>query len=147
MAALRTRVTASETGESAFAVRIEAAGHVLTGDEPVAAGGDGLGPSPFELLSAALAGCTAMTVRWYARQQGWPVEHVEVAVDHAKKQTVGAPAPVDLFEKTVILRGPDLTDGQRARLIDIAAKCPVQRILEGSPSITTRLGSPGSQAG
>src|SRR5688572_8620458 len=76
MATPRAHVTVSETAQSPFAVRIEMGSHVITGDEPVDTGGGDLGPSPFELLSAALAECTAMTVRWYARRQGWPVEHV-----------------------------------------------------------------------
>src|SRR5688572_3941985 len=135
MAAPRIHVAVSETGKSPFAVRIEMGSHVLTGDEPVAAGGGGLGPSPFELLSAALAECTAMTVRWFARRQGWPLEHVEVVVEYEKARIAGAAAPVDVFEKTIFIRGPKLTDEQRASLIDVAAKCPVQRILEGSPTI------------
>ncbi|WP_354491618.1 OsmC family protein [Mesorhizobium robiniae] len=52
-------------------------------------GGGRLGPSPFDLMTAALAECTAMTVRWFARQQDWPLEHVEVTVDHAKKLIAG----------------------------------------------------------
>lgn len=141
MAAPRIHVTVSETGDSPFAVRIEMGRHVVTGDEPVDAGGGGLGPSPFELLSAALAECTAMTVRWYARQQGWPVEHVSVAVDYGKKRLEGAPNPLDMFEKTLSIRGPQLTEEQRERLLDVASKCPVQRVLEGSPSINARLGA------
>lgn len=142
MAALRTRVTASETGESPFAVRIEIGAHDMVGDEPISAGGNGLGPNPFELMTAALAECTTMTVRWFARQQDWPLEHVEVVVDHAKKLLAGASEPLDVFEKTVFIRGPRLDDTQRARLIDVATKCPIQRILEGSPMIITRLGRP-----
>jgi putative redox protein len=141
MAAPRIHVAVSETGKSPFAVRIEMGSHVLTGDEPVDAGGGGLGPSPFELLSAALAECTAMTVRWYARQQGWPVEHVAVVVDYGKKLLVGAPTPRDVFEKTLSIRGPQLTDEQRERLLDVAVKCPVQRVLEGSASINATLGT------
>jgi putative redox protein len=142
MATLRTRATVSETGESPFAVLIEMGEHSLTGDEPVAVGGAGLGPSPFDLMTAALAECTAMTVRWFARQRNWPLEHVEVTVDHAKKLVAGAAGPIDLFDKTIFLLGPDLTDDQRARLLDVAGKCPVQRILGGTPSINTRIGTP-----
>ena len=69
MAALRTRATASEIGESPFAVQIEMGAHTVVGDEPASAGGEGLGPNPFELLTGALAECTAMTIRWFARQQ------------------------------------------------------------------------------
>lgn len=142
MVALRTHVTVSETGDSPFAVRIEMGDHLLTGDEPVGLGGGGLGPSPFDLMTAALAECTAMTVRWFARQQGWPLDHVEVVVDHSKKLVVGAPAPVDVFDKTIFVRGADLSDEQRARLMDVAGKCPVQRILQGGASINTRAGTP-----
>lgn len=140
MLALRTRATVSEIGESPFAVQIEMGAHTIVGDEPASAGGGGLGPNPFELLTAALAECTSMTVRWFARQQDWSLEHVEVVVDHAKKQFAGSPAPVDVFEKTIFIRGADLDDAQRARLLDVAARCPIQRILEGAPVINTKLG-------
>jgi putative redox protein len=114
--------------------------HAIVGDEPVSAGGADLGPSPLDLMAASLAECTAMTVRWFARQQDWPLEHVEVVVDHARKLPAGASEPVDVFDKTVFIRGPLLDEGQRARLIEIATKCPVQRVLEGSPVINTRPG-------
>jgi putative redox protein len=138
--ALRTRVSVSETGQSPFSVRIEMGEHEMIGDEPVSAGGGALGPSPFDLMVAALAECTAMTVRWYARQQDWPLDHVEVVVDHAKKQLAGMSEPVDVLDKTVFIRGAGLSDEQRARLIDVATKCPIQRVLEGSPVITTKSG-------
>lgn len=137
MAAFRARAVATETGQSTYAVRIAVGGHLLTGDEAVDAGGGGLGPSPFELLSAALAECTAMTMRWYAQQQGWSVEGIEVAVDYGKKVLAGAASPVDAFEKTISIQAPDLTDEQRTRLLNVAAKCPVQRTLESVPMITT----------
>ncbi|NYF30611.1 OsmC family protein [Sphingopyxis sp. JAI108] len=142
MAALRTRVTVSETGQSPFAVRIEMGAQEILGDEPAAAGGGGLGPNPFDLLVAALAECTAMTVRWYARRHDLPLEHVEVVVDHTRRLVAGAAEPVDVFDKVVFLRGPALDEEQRARLIDAAAHCPIQRLLEGSPLINTRPGRP-----
>jgi putative redox protein len=140
MTALRTRVSVSETGESPFAVRIDTGAHELMGDEPIGAGGGGLGPSPLDLMTAALAECTAMTVRWYARQQGWPLDHVEVVVDHAKRAFGGTTGSTDVFEKTIFLKGPRLDETQRARLIDIAGKCPIQRVLEGAPAIGTKPG-------
>ncbi|PZU07784.1 OsmC family protein [Sphingomonas sp.] len=140
MAVLRTRATASEIGESPFAVQIEMGAHTIVGDEPASAGGGGLGPNPFELLTAALAECTAMTIRWFARQQDWPLEYVEVVVDHAKKRFADSSTAVDVFEKTIFIRGAELDDAQRARLVDVAAKCPVQRILEGTPVFDTKLG-------
>lgn len=141
MAALRARATASETGESPFAVLIQTSAHAFNGDEPIEAGGGGLGPAPFELLSAALAECTAMTVRWYARQQNWPVDTVEVAVEYSKKQFAGSPAPVDVFEKTISIRGPQLSKDQRAKLLEVAAKCPVHRTLEGGATILSLVGA------
>jgi putative redox protein len=135
---MATEVRVIETGESPFAVRIEVGGFTLAGDEPSTAGGGGLGPSPFDLLAAALAECTAMTVRWYARQQGWPLERVEVALSHAKGGEGAASPRQDVFEKCIRLIGPQLSDAQRAKLADVAARCPVQRTLEGSPLIRTR---------
>lgn len=140
MAAIRAHATAAETGESAYAVRLTLGAHEITGDEAVEVGGGGLGPAPFEMLAGALAECTAMTMRWYARQQNIPVESIAVSVDYSKKLLAGANAPVDVFEKTIAIRGADLTDEQRTRLLNVAAKCPVQRTLEGAPTITTLVG-------
>lgn len=132
-----TTAHVTESGESDFAVAIEVSGHRLTGDEPVDQGGGNLGPAPYDLLTAALAECTAMTVRWYALQQKWPLEHVEVTVTH-RKGGPGAISPrQDMFAKQIRLRGPGLSAEQKAKLIEVAAKCPVQRSLEGTPHILT----------
>ena len=112
-------------------------GHHLIGDEPVEQGGGDLGPAPYDLLLAALGECTAMTVRWYARQQNWPLERVEVTLTHAKGTVEGKSAKTDHFAKTIRVIGQDLSDEQREKLIAVAARCPVQRTLEGTPVITT----------
>lgn len=130
-------VHVAESGESAFAVRIDVGGHQLTGDEPAEMGGAGLGPSPYQLLAAALGECTAMTVRWFARQHDWPVDHIAVDVTHRKGERDGQPGKIDIFAKTVAIRGDALSDDQRTRLIDVAAKCPVHRTLEGQAQIET----------
>jgi len=121
----------SETGESDYAVSIDVSGHKITGDEPEDAGGKDLGPAPYDLLTAALGECTAMTVRWFALQQKWPLDKVEVKLTFQKIDKVG------VFEKQVIVHGDALTDDQRQKLIEIAAKCPVQRTLEGKIEIKT----------
>lgn len=124
----------SETGESAYAVDIEVSGFHLKGDEPVASGGGGLGPAPYDTLLAALGECTAMTVRWYAIRQQWPLEKVEVTLTHHKENKQ------DIFTKDIKIYGDKLTAEQHQKLIDVAAKCPVQRTLEGTPKIVTKAG-------
>lgn len=120
-----------ETGESVYAVSIVVSGHTIKGDEPVSFGGGNLGPAPYDLLLAALGECTAMTVRWYALQQKWPLEKVEVKLSHQKVNKV------DTFEKQVIVYGDALTPEQRKKLVDVAAKCPVQRTLQSDIVIHT----------
>lgn len=130
-------VRISETGESPFAVRIESGKHLIIGDEPASAGGNDLGLAPYQLLAAALGECTAMTVRWYARNHDWPVEHIAVEVTHQKTSVEGRPGKTDVFHKTVRLKGDALSEDQKTRLIDVAAKCPVQRTLEATAVIHT----------
>jgi putative redox protein len=120
-----------ESGESAYAVTISVSGHTIKGDEPVSFGGGNLGPAPYDMLLAALGECTAMTVRWYALQQKWPLEKVEVKLTHQKIDKV------DTFEKQVIVHGDQLTPEQRKKLVDVAAKCPVQRTLQSDVIIRT----------
>lgn len=120
-----------ETGESTYAVAMTVSGHTIIGDEPVAFGGGNLGPAPYDMLLAALGECTAMTVRWYALQQKWPLEKVEVKLSHQKIDKV------DTFEKQVTVHGDQLTPEQRQKLVDIAAKCPVQRTLQSDVVIRT----------
>lgn len=75
----------AETGESVYAVDIEVSGYHLKGDEPASAGGGNLGPAPYDTLLVALGECAAMTVRWYALQQKWLLEKVEVHLTHHKE--------------------------------------------------------------
>lgn len=140
------RANVCETGRSPLAVRIEAGGNVLIADEPKSAGGAGLGPSPYELLLAALGACTAMTVRWYARQKQWPLEHVEVDVTYEKKRGGEARQPSDVITKVVFLHGNMLTLEERSRLLEVAKRCPVQQTLEHKLSIETVDGGPELQS-
>lgn len=122
----------AETGESPYAVDIEVSGHRFKGDEPIDTGGGNLGPAPYDTLLAALGECTAMTVRWYAIQQKWPLEKVEVELTHHKQDKT------DIFTKQVIIHGNALSGEQRKKLMGVAARCPVQRTLEGTPVIHTK---------
>jgi putative redox protein len=136
MANVTTAKVADAQG-SAMAVAIEVSGHHIFGDEPPSNGGRNLGPTPYDLLTAALGECTAMTVRWYANRQGWPLEHVQIEVRHDKFLPGGEAQPVDRFRKSVQIVGADLTAEQIAKLHSVAARCPVHKTLESSVSITT----------
>lgn len=121
---------------SPFAMAIEVSGHQILGDEPSEMGGLDLGPAPYDLLTAALAECTAMTVRWFARQKNWPLDHVDVVVYHEKAEVEGHPGKIDTFRKSVSVSG-DLSEDQRTRLLEVAARCPVHKTLEGAVQIAT----------
>lgn len=136
-------VRVSERGTGAFAVSIQAGRHTLVGDEPVAVGGDDLGPSPYELLLAALGECTVMTLRMYARQKQWPLENTRVTLTHEKIHAADCEdcetraGKVDRIERVIELEGA-LDDTQRARMMEIADKCPVHRTLHSEVNVVTR---------
>src|SRR4051794_6392920 len=100
--------------------------HTLTADEPADQGGEDLGPSPQELLAASLASCTAITMEMYAQRKGWELGDVSVDVDYEPAQR-GSPTR---FSMTVNFP-KELPEDQRERLMQIGAKCPVHRVLEG----------------
>ena len=136
-------VRVSERGTGTFAVSIQAGRHTLVGDEPLAAGGDDLGPSPYELLLAALGECTVMTLRMYARQKQWPQENTRVTLTHDKIHAADCAdcetkaGKVDRIERVIELVGP-LDDAQRERLMEIADRCPVHRTLHSEVQVITR---------
>jgi len=125
--------TVHDTGQGRLAVRVLTGGLSFPGDEPLDMGGAGLGPGPYDLLCAALAACTTMTVRSYADQKGWPLTGIRVAVRHAK---VPGQTPPDLFHRLIALEG-SLDGAQRERLLQIAERCPVHRTLTAGSRITT----------
>jgi putative redox protein len=109
-----------------FKHKIEMRSHWITADEPEDSGGDDEGPSPQDLLAASLASCTAITIEMYANRKGWPIGDVAVDVDYEPAQR-GSPTK---FAMKVMLP-KELPEDQRERLMQIAAKCPVHRTLEG----------------
>ncbi|WP_374514043.1 OsmC family protein [Brevundimonas sp.] len=135
-------VRAHETGAGKFQVRVHAGGAVLNADEPVSVGGLASGPTPYELVGAGLAACTAMTLRLYADHKGWPLARASVEVRHEKRK---GETPADLFERSVCIDG-ELDGTQRERLLEIADRCPVHRTLEGGAAIRTVEGAPRAPA-
>ncbi|HEX3173194.1 MAG TPA: OsmC family protein [Solirubrobacterales bacterium] len=113
----------------AHEVEIEG-GHTITVDEPRAVGGTDTGPSPSRLVAASLASCVAVTIEMYAERKGWDVGAVEVAVDVEYEGF----APRSF---AVSLRLPaELSDDRRQRLLTIATKCPVHRVLAGETPVS-----------
>lgn len=96
-----------------------------------------IGPNPHEIVLAALGACTAMTVRWYALRNKIPLVSVDVELTYDHAAMEGRTGLVDVFHKSVHLEGAALTPEQRVKLLDVARKCPIQRMLEGTPVIHT----------
>ncbi|WP_425101253.1 alpha/beta fold hydrolase [Tropicibacter sp. S64] len=116
--------------------------HHALADEPKAYGGDNRGMSPYGFLAAGLGACTSMTIRMYARRKGWPLTHVSVDVTHdklhAQDAATGSDTRIDSFTRRITLEG-DLSAEQRARLMEIADRCPVHKTLETGAEIRTEL--------
>jgi putative redox protein len=113
---------------------VEVREHSVTADEPEERGGNDAGPSPQELLAASLASCTAITIEMYANRKGWNVGEVTVDVDYEPAQR-GSPTK---FAMSVRLP-KELPEEQRERLMQIGAKCPVHRTLEGEVMFDERV--------
>jgi putative redox protein len=126
-------VLVQETGAGKFQVEARVRGTPIVADEPADVGGLGSGPSPYELVSAGLGACTSMTVRLYAERKGWPLLRTRVVVSHEK---VDGQTPPDVFHRKIGFEGP-LDAEQRARLLEIAEKCPVHRTLEAGSRVET----------
>jgi uncharacterized OsmC-like protein len=136
-------VTVTHVPGTTYQTRIDTGDLALIGDEPIEAGGDGLGPNPYELLLAALGQCTVLTILLYARRKGWQVEGVSVRANH-ERLVVTEEIDGELIRKKVerivqeiVLQG-NLDEDQRTRLIEIAGKCPVHRTLTGDLEILER---------
>ncbi len=123
-------------GATGFRQHIQAGKHMLSADEPVDVGGTDTGPSPYQLLLSSLGACTSMTLRLYADRKGWPLAGVDVHLDHEKRSEDGQ--KVDVIARELTLHGP-LADEQRARLLEIAQRCPVHRTLHGTVRIEDNL--------
>jgi len=141
----RARTWWWQRGQGTFLNHVVVGDHRFLADEPVDVGGFDAGPSPYDLLGAALGACTSMTLRLYADRKGLPLDRVTVEVSHAKTHAEdcdacieGTGALIDHFQRGIVVAG-DPTDDQRTALLRIADKCPVHRTLEGIVHISTTL--------
>ena len=135
-------VTVSERAGGVYTNDVKTSRHHLYADEPENLGSADLGPTPYEYLCAGLGACTSITLRMYANRKKWPVEDIIVNVSH-NKEIHGDGIQRDVFTRDITVKG-DLDDAQRARIIEIANKCPVHRTLEAGSDVITREISPSS---
>lgn len=134
-----------QTGNGKFGTEVHTPNHRFVADEPVSFGGEASGPTPYALLLAALGSCTAMTMKMYADRKEWPFEGVRIELthdhdhardcDHCSGEEVAA--NVQALKRKITILGDKLTEEQRAKIIEIADKCPVHRTLEGHLHIHT----------
>jgi len=141
-----------EGAGNAYRQDVTAGRHRLATDEPVTVGGTDAGPTSYDLLLAALGSCTSMTLGMYARRKGWPLEDVRVRLRHSRIHAsdcehceTDPKAMIDRIDCEIELSGP-LDAAQRARLLEIADRCPVHRTLVAEVDIRTRLAEgPGTE--
>jgi putative redox protein len=126
----------ASTGSVPYAVDFtDDQGNTWRADEPVEDGGANTGPAPHRLLLSALGACTAITVQMYAARKQWPLHHVDVELQFNPE---GTPAAGNDITRVITLEG-ELDDEQRERLLQIANKCPIHKVLTGEVRIASRL--------
>jgi putative redox protein len=141
----RDTVIVTETRQGKFQEKIAIGPHRLIADEPESVGGMDSGPTPYDFVLAGLGACTAMTLRLYADSKGIPLTRVSVDLMHAKTyatdcaQCETKEGKIDRIERVIRLEG-DLDDATKAKLLEIANKCPVHRTLHSETWVPTRLG-------
>jgi len=132
-----TAVTVAESGDGRYRQIVSAGSHRLVADEPLALGGDDAGPAPYDFLLAALGACTSITLRMYAERKALPLARISVALSHERLTAANGEAG-ERIVRVIALEGA-LDDAQRARLLEIAKRCPVHRTLSGALLIDSRL--------
>lgn len=138
------KVVVRETGISGpYQNEVLIGGRRYFADEPATYGGADTGPDPYAWVAAGLGACTSITMRMYANRKKWPVDQVSVSIDHEKRHAddcvdCGPKDRIDVFTRYIEVEG-DLDDEQRARMLEIADRCPVHRSLEHGAKVETHL--------
>jgi len=137
----RRKQVAVRTGREKYTTEIQTARHSLIADEPAKVGGNDFGPTPYDLLLASLGACTSMTLRMYADRKGWDLEAVTVHLRHQREHgdDLEGKRSIDVIEREIELEG-ELDETQRARLLEIADRCPVHKTLHNELEVRTTLG-------
>lgn len=131
----------TRTVEGTFHTDIAVRQHILVADEPASVGGEDAGPTPYDYIVAGLGACTSMTLQMYAGRKEWPLEEARVSLKHRRIHAndcddCEADQRLDVVDREIELVGP-LSDEQRARLMEIADRCPVHRTLEAGVRVET----------
>jgi putative redox protein len=138
------QVVASLDNDAGFTTDMKVGNHYMRADEPIEYGGQDFGPSPYELVSAGLSACTAMTIQMYAKRKGWDVKNVEVHTSYGKNHAQDCKdcelesAKIDTFERGIRIEG-ELDKDQLKRILNIANKCPVHKTLHSETQVITKL--------
>jgi len=138
------QVVASLDKEDGFTTAMKVGNHYMVADEPISYDGNDFGPSPYELVSAGLSACTAMTVQMYTKRKDWPLDNIEVHTSYGKDHAADCEdceadtAKIDTFHREIKLTG-DLDEKQKNRILEIADKCPVHKTLYSETQVITKL--------
>lgn len=138
-------MTISARSLTGYQIEIKTDRHQYILDEPVSTGGDDAGPTPYETLLGALAGCKAITVQMYARRKGWPLEGVKLNLQHHRIHAKDCEdcesdekGKIDIIDVEIAFEG-SLTEEQIERLKEISTRCPVHKTLTSETKIRTKL--------
>ena len=138
------QVVASLDFDDEFTTAMKVGNHYMIADEPTSYGGNDFGPSPYELVSAGLSACTAMTLQMYAKRKDWHIDNVEVHTSYSKTHALdcedceSSNAKIDTFHREIKITG-DFDEKQMERLLQIADKCPVHKTLHNETQVITKI--------
>jgi len=138
------QVVASLDASDGFSTSMKVGNHYMMADEPEKFGGNDFGPSPYDLVSAGLSACTAMTIQMYVKRKGWDLQNVEVHTSYSKSHAADCEdcespgSKIDTFHRELKLTG-NIDKKQTQRILEIADKCPVHKTLHSETQVITKI--------